>query len=180
MTFDGFSCRTRCILGFLHFSFPFKFFMWVARETEPDGRTKRTKTSKWWIRFILSQSVIESYFRGAADGTRLQLWMLIPSSTHYRLLFQACYSGALRIRKPGASKTNSLNCVFLPGFIARPEPTPIIIIRFSLPGLWQSKKSLNDHFRSISSNLERAEPVINEKSQRKYKIHKPRKNTRQC
>lgn len=35
-----------------------------------DGITKRTKTSKWWIRFILSQSVIESYFRGTTDGTQ--------------------------------------------------------------------------------------------------------------
>lgn len=53
-----------------------------------DGRTKRTKTSGWWIRFILWQDVFRSYFKmrlGRAEGgsreTRLPLGMLIPVST---------------------------------------------------------------------------------------------------
>lgn len=95
MTFDGFGRPAPLHQGISIFFVSFQVFS-ALRESELDRRTKRTKTSKWWIRFILSQSVIESYFRGAADGTRLHLWMLISWSTHHGF----CYFRHVALPRP--------------------------------------------------------------------------------
>lgn len=69
--------------GFRVFSVSFQVFR--PRRRGSPGCRRRTKTSAWWMPFILSWRVIEPYFRGGI-GPCLRLWMLIsPKSFCYCL-----------------------------------------------------------------------------------------------
>lgn len=70
--------------GFRVFSVSFQVFR--PRRRGSPGCRRRTKTSAWWMPFILSWRVIEPYFRGGI-GPCLRLWMLISPKSFCYCLF---------------------------------------------------------------------------------------------